>query len=108
MPIAEPVGDKLPNGELVPLLDRESERSLSDEELRVDERPRDSDLESLVNEYEPVVVEPLVGEHPPGDLRRPSRTASVGERKAEPWGELGTEELCVAIRGTETGIAGPL
>lgn len=45
MTMAEPVGEMLPIGEDVPRLEDRS-RSENDE-LRVEERPRDSDLESL-------------------------------------------------------------
>ena len=47
MPIADPVGEMLPIGELVPRLEREPERSRSEnDELRVDARPRDSERDS--------------------------------------------------------------
>ena len=62
---ADPVGDILPKGELVPLLDLDPDRSGSEceDEFRVDDRPLDSDLESLEYEYDPVVVDPLCDEH---------------------------------------------
>lgn len=105
MPIAEPVGEMLPMGEFVPLLD---DRSRSEyDEFRVDDLPRDSDLESLESleyEQEPVVVEPLTGEHP-GERPRVGMEASVGERKPGSGGGLDVD--CVAIFGTGTGIAGP-
>lgn len=83
-----PVGEIDPKGEFVPRLDLDPERSHSDEEFRVELRPRLSDLESLApddNEYEPVVVDPLVGEHPPvtGERPRPppmTSPTSLGDR----------------------------
>ena len=101
MPMAEPVGEMLPMGEFVPLLESRSEN----EELRVDERPRDSERESLEYEYEPVVVDPLTGEQP-GERPRPTTTtASLGERKLPSGGDV--DEACVAMRGTGTGTAPP-
>lgn len=59
----DPVGDMLPMGEFVPRLPRDPERSWSEnDDVRVDDRPLLSDLESLECEYEPVVVEPLCEE----------------------------------------------
>jgi len=45
---ADPVGERLPMGELVPRLEREPDRSRSEnDELRATERPRDSERESV-------------------------------------------------------------
>ena len=98
--MAEPVGEMLPMGEFVPLLESRSEN----EELRVDERPRDSERESLEYEYEPVVVDPLTGEHAGERPRAMTETASAGERKLLS-GEV--DEAWVAMRGTGTGAAPP-
>ena len=98
----EPVRLTLPSGLCPP-----TERSRSEDELRVDERPRDSDLESLEYEHEPVVVEPLTGEHP-GERPRVGADASAGERKPRSGDALLPAEACaVAILGTGTGIAAP-
>ena len=86
MPIALPVGEMLPIGELVPLLRlRLPERSRSEnEDVRVDERPRELDPERESLEWydeEPVVVLPLtLGEW---GIRPRVGAPSEGERSVE-------------------------
>ena len=102
---AEPVGDKLPMGELVPRL---LERSRSESEaLRVSERPRDSERESVEREYElePVVVDPLTEPHVGDAGSRPRHGLALGESRvaSATWGE---NDICgwfVPTRGTATG-----
>lgn len=70
----------LPIGELVPRLPLDPDRSWSEnEDVRVEDLPLLSDLESLECEYEPVVVDPLCDERW-GERPRLELVASGGDR----------------------------
>lgn len=84
----EPHGEILPIGEPPLLLDLEFERSLSEyDEFLVDDRPRDSDLESedLVWEVEGLVVEPLTELRQDDEDDRPRMATSGANSLLSVW-----------------------